>query len=267
MKLLRVIKKFGVFLVITGPLACSAFAKDYEYNPIVTPQKWNSFVPYFLPADHPVTLKLDEIFLSAPYHVLKDKKSLKKAKFQVIHYEKKNNPYVAIHPKIPGYIFKIFLDSQEDVEDGKRYLSRIEGALSVGEAIVRNHFETFFKVPRKWIYPVPRESTPPQLGEPSSKNFILVVEDMEILGFEKNLRKWKSGAITPRLLESIYTMLDEEGLYDTVYAFNLPFCRDGKLAFIDTEIHHDWPVNFKHLGKYLSLSMAAYWQILIERNN
>jgi len=237
----------------------------YTYNPYATPHKWNRFAPHFIPENHPVKEKLDQIFLSSNKRILKDKKSLKKAKFKVIHHEKKKNPYVAKHPEIPGYLFKVYFDSQKDIDDGRYYLYRIWGAHAIRQAINRNCFQEIFKVPRKWIYPIPLEAVPPQEGCISPKNFILVVEDMDIYGWEKNLSKWKSKAMTPELLEAIYILLDEVGLSDTVYAFNLPFCKDGKLAFIDTEYHHDWPVDFMHLARYLCTSMKHYWISIIER--
>lgn len=72
--------------------------------------------------------------------------------------------------------------------------------------------------------------------------------------------------MTPKLLEAFYYLVKSEGLSDSVYAFNLPFCRDGKLAFIDTEHHHEWPVYFQRTLKYLSEPMQKFLTELDAKN-
>jgi hypothetical protein len=39
----------------------------------------------------------------------------------------------------------------------------------------------------------------------------------------------------------------------------MPFCRDGRIAIIDTEYHHKWPVPFYKLTKYFPKDLQSYW--------
>ena len=234
----------------------------YQENPYVDPGIWNNLSPYFLPEDHPIRDELDNIF-SYKKRVTQSKKTLKKAKFKIIREGKYRHPYVVSHPGIQGYLLKLYTDKQEYNTKGGKFFRRILGAQFVQEAIDEHGYNSLFKVPKKWIYPLPPEPSPSNKKKYHRKDFVLVVEDMDILEKEKNYDMWKSSAITFDKLDAIYTILDELGLYDTIFAFNLPFSKDGKIAFIDTEYYYKWPVRFYRLGYYLSPEMKEYWKLLI----
>lgn len=170
--------------------------------------------------------------------------------------------YVVAHDKLKGYLLKIYVDNKLEIHTWENWLKRIQGAQAIQQAIDRYDYHHFFKVPNKWIYPLPIE--PSASDKYHAKYFILVVEDMNILAQSANYMLWRSNLMTPALLDAIYVLLQEEGLCDNIYPFNFPFCEDGKIAFIDTECHHLWPVKFDRLTKYFSRENRAYWKLLTD---
>jgi len=68
--------------------------------------------------------------------------------------------------------------------------------------------------------------------------------------------------MTKEKAQAIRVILLEVGLSDSVYAFNLPFTKKGKIAVIDTEYYHIWPVHLERLTNYFSSPMRTYWQSL-----
>ena len=235
----------------------------YSYNSYVDIELWDDLVPYFLPEDHPIKLAMDKIFLQKK-RVTKSKHSLKKAKFKTIRKGEMHKAFIVSHQSLKGYLLKLYVDKQYKVSDGKRLKGRILGAQVVQETIDEYGFQSIFKVPKKWIYPLPQEPSPPDKKKYKRKNFVLVVEDMNILDKEKNKEKWKSSTMTEDLLDAIFTMIDEAGLSDSIYAFNIPFSHDGRLAFVDTEYYNKWPIHFGYLGAYFSPEMKEYWKMLIK---
>jgi hypothetical protein len=87
---------------------------------------------------------------------------------------------------------------------------------------------------------------------------------MPILSKEKILKFYKS-KITPAKLVELFILFTELGLIDSIYPDNIPPTRSGKIAFIDTEHHHHWPVNLEKFKHFLSPAMQVYWQSLIEK--
>lgn len=72
--------------------------------------------------------------------------------------------------------------------------------------------------------------------------------------------------VSKDLLNALYNLLQMLGLIDSVYITNIPFAKDGKIAFIDTEHFHKWPVKFNRLSHSLSNEMNLYWMSLINTN-
>lgn len=234
----------------------------YVPNPHVNTKIWDVITPYLLPEDHPIKAKLDRIFAE---RVTLNSTSLQEAGFKTPNPRGFSKTVVSMHPDLEGYIVKCFLDNQKDVVDWQKLMRRIKGAEFIKRAIKRHHYEKIFKVPQKWIYPLPEEPSPP--SDYYRKNFILIAEDVHILAKDSNYKAWAGPKMTPKKLDAIYTILKEEGLTDSVVAFNIPFTEDDdKLAFIDTEIWHRWPVNYKKLLMYLSPSMQKHWKQLIKND-
>lgn len=233
-----------------------------ERNQYVDPGLWDELTPYFLPFDSAEKAILDKIFKKQ--RVLKSVKEMHKAGFFVIT-NPENKIIVAKHYKLPGYLIKVYLDTT-DVHEWHWWRKRITGANLVRDAIANHGYQSFMKVPRKWIYPLPEEPSPKDKEGIMRKNFVLIVENMEILGPKDNLKAYKK-QITKKHLIALYTLINECGLLDSVYADNVPFCEDGKMAFIDTEHSlNPPPYPVSHVGQYLNSKMLGIWEQIINGN-
>lgn len=238
---------YGAFLAMT-------------IHPFVVPDVWEKLEPYFLPINHPIKRKLDRLFHKK--RVTQSRDIFEQAGFGNAEMRKPTNIVVGKHPDFKGYLFKVFLDTQPPVCEWCHWLKRIEGAQAIQDCITTHGFQ-HFRVPKKWIYPLPAEPSPPYTSHYHRKNFILIVEDMQILSKEENLKAFKKN-MRPKILRELYTILTEEGLIGSVYPKNIPFTHKGDLAFIDTEHHHIQPVPYHKLTRFLSAEMRDYWQTLTE---
>lgn len=249
---------FSLFIAITTIEAkdktlTKAQLKKATLSPYVSAEIWSDVSEFLMPSDHKIKAKLDKIFKKA--RVTQNVNTLRAAGFEGVEIRKFSNMVVATHPKMPGYYFKMYLDEQ-NLNDSKLLLKRIRGAKSVQAAIDRHKFNKMFKVPKKWLYPIPENPAP----APGSfrKNFILIAEDSKLESKTTNKNFWK-GRITQEQLRALSIIIREEGLNDSVYYFNVPLAKDGRLAFIDTEHHHNWPIYYEKTIPFLSPAMAAYW--------
>lgn len=220
--------------------------------------------PYLLPENHPIKPSLDYLFSLS--RVTLSLESLEKAGFMKAKPRKFTKLIVTKHPSFPGYIFKLYLDAQAYYKDQPEHyfwLLRIQGAEKIRQELAINDRKKRFKVPKKWIYALP---TYPQLpkGYPL-KQFILVEEDMDIFSNKENKALWKSDYVTPELLDELYILLKKLGLNDCAKPENIPFSKDGKIAFIDTQSHGN-KVEFKRLSSFLSESNKLYWKQIIKNN-
>lgn len=220
---------------------------------------WNHVQPYLIPDNHPMKEKLDRIF--GKTRASHSTKTLELAGFTDIKKGPWSHATICKHYKLKGYLVKLFRDEQKGLSDWKQWVRRASGSKCVRDSIARHHWGRMMKAPRKWIYPLP--SNPPAQSGVEKKNFILIVEDMKIISSKDNRALWKSKEITHGLLEAIFTLITEEGLSDTVQAFNMPFSKDGRISLIDLEHHHEWPVPYGVLLRYLNSSNARYWEHLI----
>lgn len=242
-------KSFQAFNKIYGPYLKSAFIDEAS---------WQKLYPYLLPADHPIKPQLDSIFTKA--RATTSVKTFQKAGFDCIALRKWDNVVVAWHGKLKGYLVKAYMDSQIGIDDQIELMKRIEGAEAIRTAIEVLGFESYFKVPKKWLYPLP--DFPPAQAELQRKKFILVEEDMGLVSASKNAKLWKKN-ISKEVLKALYVLLQNLGLKDSVYITNIPFAKDGKIAFVDTEHHHKWPVKLTRLTHFLNPELQTYWLNLI----
>lgn len=134
--------------------------------------------PHFLPYENPLRAKLDVIFSTRVTHSVE---TLKKAGFLKPKPMQYSKTVVTKHPKLKGYVVKLYLDNCP-INDAVELRSRIIGAHVARRAIARHQFEDYFEVPKKWIYPLP-ESPEPHSSK-QRKNFILIAEEMPIMSIE-----------------------------------------------------------------------------------
>lgn len=218
---------------------------------------WHALSQYFLPPNHPIKEALDRIFSS---RVTLNGEALAQAGFYNPQPREFSRIIVSGHPDLQNYLIKVYTDDQPNIE-WIDFKNRIEGANYIQEAINRHGYSRYFQVPKKWLYPLPVHPSPPP--ESFQKHFVLVVEDMNISPKKTNFKQWQGATLTPKLLDAVYVIIQDVGLDDSIYPFNLPFTKKGKLAFIDTARHHLWPIPFDKLTKYLSPKMQQYWRKLI----
>lgn len=222
--------------------------------------------PLLLPNSHPVKGKLDKIFSESRASL--NLETLTKAGFKKSKPRNITKIVVTNHSSMPGYIFKLYLDSQGEFVEGAELeylLKRIEGANIVRKVIADYGLGSFFSVPQKWIYKIPSHHLPP-LGC-IQRRYLLVVEDMNIYSKSKNMKIWKSNKVTYDLLDKLYLILKESCLSDCAKPSNIPFTIDGRIAFIDTQNYNYPIIDYDRLEPYLSKKNRSYWKSITQLTN
>lgn len=252
------ILRLSVFLLLLFNFQYSSLQAFYPSSSFVPSNVWEQLKPHFLPEDHELKSALDTIF--SKHRVTENKSKLKKAGFTILSKGEWSRALVVKHKKLKGYVLKIYLDTEPKIKDWERWIDRIGGVAALKKAIQSYRFERFFEVPKKWVYPLPDFPSPS--FDTNRKGFILIAEEISL--DKSSEKKWKSKKITHELLDALYTILSTQGMCDCVYSFNLPFSKNGKVAFIDTEYHHCWPVHYEKFTQSLSKSLQPYWKMLIQ---
>lgn len=251
-------KVLTVILIFSFAILCG-----YDKSPYVSEELWMEVQPYLLPERHPAKKKLDKIFNKV--RATLSPEAMKSAGFKC-KLRQPNHLVAAKHRLLKGYLVKVFMDSQTMIPEEEAYfwIHRIKGAHLIRDSINRHKYNAIMKVPQKWIYPLPKNPPLPD-GDYFRRNFILVVEDMQILNDDKNTRYYRK-KMTPELLEALYTMLTENVLIDSIYINNIPFSYDGRIAFIDTEhyLTDIKPLRLHRLTYRFSKKMQYYWEKLIQ---
>jgi hypothetical protein len=231
----------------------------YQYEfPEVSEEIWEQVRPYLLPENHPAWSKLNRIFCNS--RATLSPEEFKKAGFRRWRPGRWSRVAASSHPECQEYFIKAYCDTELGIfYDWKKWIHRIKGAQAIRQCIKDNNLQANFKVPHKWIYPLPKRPAPPNSSRYLRKNFILICENMRILEHSKNEKMYKKH-MTRKLMDGLYCILQTCGLYDSVYVFNIPFCKDGRIAVIDTEYHHKWPVPFYKLTKCFSKDLRPYWE-------
>lgn len=247
--------------IILGFLLLISFSLQakYPYNPHVSREVWKELEPHFLPKKHPAKEALDLIF--SEKRVTHSAETFTEAGFTITRLNRPNNAVVSGHPKLKGYLIKAYLDTQLEIPEWEMWLRRIKGIKKIQKCIDRHQF-TEFVLPQKWIYPLPIDPSPPLEENIHRKNFILVVEDMEILDKRENPKAYKE-KMTSELLEDIFVVMTECQLTDCVWIGNMPFTKSGKITFIDTELFKNGIPEFERLKKYLSPPMQEHLDRLL----
>lgn len=263
-------QKKHVFVLLVLSLSCFAapsFVTGLNYpnfndNPYLTPRLQSTIAPYLLPIDHPMKPALDSIFSKS--RAIENERSLIDAGFSIIA-----GPMplsfiiVARHPQVPGYVFKIYLDSEKrcrkEIPHWLWLSKRCAGAFGIRQIIERKKMR-YFSVPDKWLYLLPIY---PYSSDPNPQPVILMETDMLPESYDVTKQMWKT-RVTRKHLDELYEILKHgHGGNGTIFLYdNIPFTKGGKFAFTDTEDPRA-KLELKHIKKYLSKEMQQYWDSLI----
>jgi len=200
----------------------------------ISEQTWLEVCPHILPEDFKIKPALDALF--SRKRVTLNADTLVEAGFSTGKSREFSHVVVTKHPNFSGYVFKIYLDDENQKPNDKAqafFLRRIRGALAIDKLIGEHNLQHLFKVPKKWLYYIPESPMPHK--KYSYKNFILIEEDMDILDKSANKQAWKSSMVSKETLRGLHIILKETSLYDGAKIDNIPFSKDGRVAFIDTE--------------------------------
>jgi hypothetical protein len=253
--------KFKTLVFSCFFVAMSFFVLADSPNPYVKDKDWKKVEPFLMPDDHPIKQQLDDFFSQS--RAILSIKTMEKAGFENVFSQEHSHIVVTKHPEFPGYIFKIYLDAHRYYLNKPEfffYILRAQGAQKIQKLLDEKDWNAYIKVPKKWIYALPIEPSPPE--ELIRKNFILVEEDMDIYNTSMTAKMWGSDYITPDLLYKFYFVLEELGLSDCSKPQNAPFSKDGRIALIDTQSHDVWPVTYYNLEPFLNSKMKSYWKKL-----
>lgn len=238
--------------------------KGYSKPVGASQESWDAVQPYLIPSNHPAKKALDLIFSQQPRPLLSSKNMKKAGFFNYTPSDK--NIIVTGHPRLKGYLIKAYLDSCS-LPEWKLWIQRIVGANQIRQSIEELGYTSIMKAPRKWIYPLPGNPSPPEGEEYFPKYYVLIVQDMGLFSAIANQQNWRH-AMTPNLLASFYNMVMINGLIDSYYIDNSPFSFDRKIAFVDTEHYNidirEFPGRQEILYKFLSPAMREYWEHLLQ---
>jgi hypothetical protein len=213
--------------------------------------------PFLLPQDHPLKPQLDSLF--SRQRAIENQKTLVEAGFDIVIAMPHSYIIVARHPSMPGYIFKLYLDSEtrrkENISPTEWLLRRCQGAAKIRQIIQKEKIK-HFTVPDKWLYVLPLY---PVSHEIDPKPVLLVETDMNLESHPQTASAWKT--VQPEHLQELYAIV-KHGVGSIHVVSNIPYTKEGQFAFIDTENIHK-PFKLKKVKKYLSPDMQLYWDQLI----
>lgn len=255
-------------LILGLPLLLSCFLLIHSSLSSLSPDAASGVVaPYLMPKDHPIKSSLDELFLSGK-RIIASRNSLVEAGFEDRNPEPRTGVFVLRHREFKGYIFKIYTDDQltyyRNEPEYITWMLRARGAKLIRNEIKARRWEKYFKVPRKWIYPLPEGAVPAQEGH-LQKYFILVEDEMDILPNEISRQIWSNGSVSKEKLTRLFTLITKVGLRGGCKYDNIPFCRDGRIAFIDTQNNLSWPLPYHRLLPVLKGQLRRHWLKLMEK--
>ena len=138
----------------------------------------------------------------------------------------KSDIMVATHPLVPGVLFKKYSNKVSLKNQLENYTRRVKGAQKLRELIDAERL-TKIAVPAKHLYKL--SSTFSRKGR---DDYILVVERFELV--DKVTCRQMYGSMDDETLRQLCVVVRTiRGL--SAGLRNMPFARDGRIAFIDTE--------------------------------
>jgi hypothetical protein len=219
--------------------------------------------PFLIPENHPMTSKLDAIFLNT--RATANEQTFRAAGFVAIG---KRRPrsfiLVAKHPSMPNYLLKIYLDNELREKRKKPswewLVQRCQSAGAI-KKIIENKKIKHFTVPSKWIYTFPAKPSPP-IGHSYTRHFaLLLVDDMKLTSDKVNLAAWRNTITKEHLNELYYIISHAKG--GSYRPDNICFTENNTFAFIDTEYPGHKP-DFNSIKPFLRPDMLRYWNKLIK---
>lgn len=236
---------------------------NFYENPYISESAKKAMAPYLLPLHHPTREFLDHLCLQN--RITLNKNTFHQAGFKTFAKGPRSYICVAKHREMPGYLIKAYLDTvlqkKQKKTSWKWLVCRCEGAQKVRDIIDQRQIKHFI-VPKKWIYCLPAEPSPPQDGWHTRHLALLVVNDMELAPKEQNHAAWYS-LITKKHLNELYAIISR-AKGSSYRADNIAFTKHGKFAFIDTEYPSRGP-DYKNIRKHLNPEMLDYWDKLVKR--
>lgn len=236
---------------------------NFEKNPYLNDIMRNMIRPYILPCQHPAKRVLDSIFHS--HRAILNDHELCAAGFNVVYHQPRSFIRVVSHPKLPGYLLKIYLDSElreKNYKPGWLWLTaRCKGAAHLRK-VIQSKKSHYFQVPNKWLYPLPPEPSPPKNEEYKRQLVILIVEDMDLVSDEENYHAWKN-QITHAHLKELYTIISK-AKGSSYRPDNICLSKNGKFSFIDTE-YPKQKADYNSIRPFLSPEMRHYWDKLVKQ--
>ena len=232
---------------------------NFTRNPSLSHTMKKLMAPYLLPEKHPTKPILDTIF-SSP-NVIKNDTTLKKAGFKILFSQKKSFIRVVGHPLLKGYLLKLYPNSERRIEKGPAGWKRLTVRCIVAEKIKRIIKEKkvhTFVVADKWLYPLPV----PKHRNSKQQPIVLIVKNMNIFGRRESNIAWKTKA-SWSTIKGLYQIFSR-GYGSAFLSGNLPYTKDHKFAFIDTE-YDKRKISMRNARRRFSPKMRKYWNSLLRR--
>ncbi|MDP1881118.1 MAG: hypothetical protein Q8K60_09295 [Parachlamydiaceae bacterium] len=233
---------------------------DFNYNTHIPSSIQKQFKPYLIPFNHVMKPVLDRLFAT---RVTQEKKTLMNAGFKIIDRRSRSFICVVSHPDLTGYLLKLYLDRDKRKKYGRPswewLVKRCEGAEKI-HGIISKFSIKHFVCAKKWIYSLP-ENPPPPLSKKYTRHLaVLLVKDMQLVSEEENYAAWKN-KIREEQLDELYILVTR-GKGSSYRPDNLPFTKNGTIAFIDTEYPDKGP-DFDSIREFLNTSMRYYWDKIV----
>ena len=173
----------------------------------------------------PNAIDLDRLFHRWPD--FESAKDWRQAGFEILR-DKEDKILVLSHKSAKRYLFKKYGsdDWRSPREQLEKYQSRVTWAALLRSHIINNGLRHVV-VPQKWLCTLPAES-----GSKGKSPHVVVVERHRILDADESAACYRR--IDAEVVRELCTILFAfRGLDFKIR--NVPFTRDGKIAFIDTE--------------------------------
>lgn len=233
----------------------------FNNNPYISSKIQEAMRPYLLPMKHTMHSVLDSIFTRT--RATQDKSTFYKAGFRTIANGPRSFICVAKHPKIPGYLVKVYLDTELKEKFHKAswewLVRRCEGASKVRN-IIKTREIRYFVVADKWIYCLPPEPSPPNDNVHTRHLALLLVTNMNLVPEKRNYDAWYY-YITKEHLQELFEIISR-AKGSSYRPDNIAYTKYGTFAFIDTEYPSKGP-DFKSIRRYLHPKMCEYWDQLV----